>query len=229
MINQQQLAIKVGNNEGQDWVVVVADNGCIFLDTGSYATFHLPVFIVQQSGQYYRVSKGNRILLLGTGCHLVLYTKQVPILFVRKHTTTHQKSIPLTAIPTTSINSSPLKSDSLESNEPLKQIENENKRLLQKVMTEEDNKKKEESKEEPKEEQSKEESKTEEPQITAPNVIKTKSEEEIKSTPVVIPPKPELIKQEKQMLAPLKTLPPNQSIELRRPPVHPRVDVPQIG
>lgn len=93
----RQLAFKVGNNVGKDWVVVVAANGCIYFDTGSYASFHMPLYVVEQTRDYYKANIGNRILLLGTGHHLVLYTNEAPILFVRKHTITHKQSIPPSA------------------------------------------------------------------------------------------------------------------------------------
>ena len=140
----RQLAIKVGNNVGKDWVAVVANNGCIFLDTASYASFTLPLFIVEQSGEYYKVEQANRILLLGTGNHLMFYTKEAPILYIRRHTITHQKSIP-TPIQSSAGN---LKSNSLEANEPLEQMAAENQNVLKTASNE--TKKKEESNKTPK-------------------------------------------------------------------------------
>ena len=133
-----QLAFKVGNNVGKDWVVIVTANGCIFCDTGSYASFPMPVFIVKQNGEYYMVDKGNCILLLGTGHHLVLYTERFPIVYIRNHTVTRQKSIPLLgAIDVSPVKSSvqTLKTNSLESNEPLEQMAKENQSIVKKMVT----------------------------------------------------------------------------------------------
>lgn len=90
---KRQIALRVGNNVGRDYVILVAANGCILLETGSYASLHMPVFIVEQNGDYYKVNGGNRILLLGPGSHLIVYTNEAPILFVRKDTATRKQSI----------------------------------------------------------------------------------------------------------------------------------------
>ena len=90
---KRQIALRVGSTVGRDYVIVVAANGCILLETGAYASFHMPVFIVEQTGDFYKVNGGNRILLLGPGSHLILYTNEAPVLFVRKNTATRKQSV----------------------------------------------------------------------------------------------------------------------------------------
>ena len=186
---RKQLALKVGNNVGKDWVVVVAANGCIFLDTSSYASFHMPMFVVEQTGDYYRVDKGNRILLLGPGRHLVFYTKEAPILYVRNHTVTHQQTIPLTEIAATSHKSESLKSKEISEEDKQKKEVLKNKSEPKKEKSKEESIK-EKPKEEPIKEKSKEEPKKEVPKIIVEEVVKPKPKEKTESMAPIIPSAP---------------------------------------
>jgi len=112
----KQIAIRVGNNVLKDFVVIVGSNGCILLESTSYVTLDMPVFVVEQTGEYYYVNRGKRLLNLGTGGHLILYTKQTPILLIR-------------ICKTNKFRDQVMKIDSTLSNKPLEELTEERKNM----------------------------------------------------------------------------------------------------
>ena len=79
----KQLAVKVNNNPGNDYLIVVSAKGCVFVDAGAYVSLNMPVFVVEQTCEYYKLDKGQRIFNLVSGNHMIIYTVESPILFPR--------------------------------------------------------------------------------------------------------------------------------------------------
>jgi len=93
----RQLAVKVYKNVGEDFLVVVARNGCLLIEAGAYAAFDMPVFVVEESGEYYKLEEGQRFFPLRYGHNMLIYTYEAPILFLR--VVLRPKRKPMTAFP----------------------------------------------------------------------------------------------------------------------------------
>ena len=86
----RQVLLKVGKNMSKDFLIIVAKNGCIIVESSASVCLSMPIFIIESTGNYYYLNRGQRIVKLGAGQHLILYTEDSVILF----TTNTEKSGP---------------------------------------------------------------------------------------------------------------------------------------
>ena len=177
----RQLAVKVGNKIGTDFLVVVTANGCVLIDAGGSAAFNMPVFVVELTGMYYKMDKGKRVFHLMSGGHLCLYTYEAPILFPRvDYNTKLAIKAPL----------------SQKSGDKTKSTEKKSSEAPKTPLKKEELKKVESKKEEPKKEEPKKEAPKPTPKPKEEEEESTKDEpkkEEPKPTPTPLPkptPKP---------------------------------------
>lgn len=129
--NQKQIAFLTGKKGLRDYGLVICKNGCILIESGAFCLIDMPSIVIEPTAEHYCISSGQRKLALGPGGHVVLYVKEMPLIFITKskdlpkiNAIMEQKMISMTESESKSykLKESPQKSHDLEES-PLKSVE----------------------------------------------------------------------------------------------------------